>query len=141
MSKGKSNIIKTVYTEVMDFSDQLDDNHTFMLAAGIAFNIALYVIPLFLLSIYLVNAFVDINQLSEVIEKMLSDFLPPTKSSKEIIHTVLEEVKKINLHSNAAGIIGLVSYCGYRRYCVVLAVGLNAYVTYQRRKFHNLPLV
>lgn len=125
MSKG--NILKTIYNEVMEFSDQLDDNHTYMLAAGIAFNIVLYVIPLFLLSIYLVNAFIDINQLSDVIEKMLSDFLPPTKSSKEIIHTVLEEVKKINLHSNAAGIIGLVSLLWISSILVSsLRSGLNA---------------
>ncbi len=127
MDKGKFKILKTVYTQIMEFFDQLDDNHTYILAAGIAFNIALYVIPLFLLSIYLVNAFIDINQLSNVIEKMLSDFLPPTQSSKEIIHTVLEEVKKINLHSNTAGIIGLVSLLWISSILVSsLRSGLNA---------------
>jgi len=126
MSKSK-NIFRQIYDWVMEFSDQLDDNHTYMLASGIAFNIALYIIPLFLLSIYLVNAFVDTNSLIEIIEKALKDFMPPTQSSREIIHTVIDEVMKINLHSNTAGIIGLVSLLWISSILVSsLRSGLNA---------------
>lgn len=127
MANTLKNKLKSLYNTIMEFSDQVDDNHTYMLAAGIAFNISLYIIPLFLLAIYLVNAFVDTNYLTEVIEKALTDFMPPTVSSKEIIHTIIDEVKKINLHSSTAGIVGLVSLLWISSILVSsLRSGLNA---------------
>lgn len=126
MNKNKS-IIRKIYDWGMEFSDQLDNNHTYMLASGIAFNIALYIIPLFLLSIYLVNAFIDTNILIEVMEKALKDFMPPTQSSQDLIHTVIDEVTKINMHSSTAGIIGLISLLWISSILVSsLRSGLNA---------------
>lgn len=97
------------YTKADELADKMDDHHLFMLASGIAFNISLYIIPMFLVAIYLVNIFVDAEYMAKVIEKALTDFMPPTMSSTELIHTVIEEVKKINLHSSLAGWIGIVS--------------------------------
>lgn len=80
-----------------------------MLASGIAFNIALYLIPMFLVAIYMLNIFVDTENLSLLLEKVLLDFLPPTESNLQILHKIIEEIQKINLHSSLAGWIGLLA--------------------------------
>lgn len=97
------------YNTVDLLSERLDDHHVFMLASGIAFNITLYIIPMFLVAIYIVNLVVNANDLAALLENVLKDFMPPTASSYELIHTIIEEIQKINLHSSIAGWIGIFS--------------------------------
>lgn len=107
--KRKEGWLWKSYSAIDELSNRMDDHHLFMLASGIAFNITLYIIPMFLVAIYLVNVFVEADYMALIIEKSLTDFMPPTASSLEIIHTVIEEVKKINLHSSLAGWIGIIT--------------------------------
>ncbi|MDX9790216.1 MAG: YihY/virulence factor BrkB family protein [Candidatus Kapabacteria bacterium] len=91
----------------MELNDRLDSHHTFMLAAGIAFNLIIYMIPLFLLVIYIIKVIFDLDVLIDTIEQLLTDFLPPTSSNEELVHTIIEEVGLITEHAALFGWIGV----------------------------------
>ncbi len=107
--KKKEGWLWKTYHEIDTVSVLFDKHHLFMFASGIAFNIALYLIPMFLVAIYMINIFVDANELTLILEKAMRDFMPPTTSSSELIHTIVVEIRKINMHSSVAGLIGIFS--------------------------------
>lgn len=106
--KEKTGFFHTSYKNVMELSDRLDAHHTFMLASGIAFNLIIYMIPLFLLVIYVIKVIFDLDVFVDTIEKLLIDYLPPTTSNAELIHTVIDEVTLITEHAALFGWIGVI---------------------------------
>lgn len=95
------------YREIVEISDRVDKHHIFMLAAGIAFNIIVYLIPLILIAIFIVNLVFNNQDISNSIEELLLDQLPPTESANSIIHTVVNEVSATFSHSSFFGYIGI----------------------------------
>ncbi|GAB1370342.1 hypothetical protein MASR1M45_04020 [Candidatus Kapaibacterium sp.] len=109
------NIIKTLivyikknFQHLKIINDRIDANHTFMLASGIAFNIIVYMLPLFLLAIYLVQNFFDMEMIISTIENLINSYMPDTKSNYDFIHNVMDELKLITQHSALFGWIGLI---------------------------------
>lgn len=96
------------YAKIEGLIDNLDAHHTFLLAAGLAFNILLYIIPLILITIYLVNVFFKTDDLIVFIENTLVEFLPATDYYEDIIYKIISEVQHIADGSTLAGIIGVV---------------------------------
>ncbi|MBQ6269024.1 MAG: YihY family inner membrane protein [Bacteroidetes bacterium] len=88
--------------------DATDSHHTFLLSAGLAFNILLYIIPLILITIYIVSAFFYTDSLLVLIENTLIDFLPKTDYSQKIIDVVLNEIENITRRSTSVGVIGII---------------------------------
>ncbi|MFW6232766.1 MAG: YihY/virulence factor BrkB family protein, partial [Bacteroidota bacterium] len=86
---------------------RIDRHHIFLMAAGIAFNIILYLIPLILVIIFAVNLTFGSENLAVSIELILMDFLLPTTSAEEIIHKIIEEVREIMNKSTVLGPIGI----------------------------------
>jgi uncharacterized BrkB/YihY/UPF0761 family membrane protein len=98
---------RVFYKNLNRFSDRLDNNHTFMLSAGIAFNIMVYMIPLFLLAIFILGRIYDTSEIVLYLEQLINDLFPPTEQSQALAHSVLDEVQKILDHSSFVGIIGI----------------------------------
>jgi membrane protein len=86
---------------------RLDKNHVFLVSAGISFNILLYLIPLFLVAVYVVNLIFGTNTISTTLEEMAVKFLPPNESTVQFIHSIIEEVNYIFSRSSVAGWIGI----------------------------------
>lgn len=101
-------LIKKIYELILEFIDRLDKNHIYLTSAGIAFNIILYQIPLFLLLTFVVDFTIGFDNLAIQLEKILKEFLPPTETSNQYISTILRETHKIVNHSTFFGFIGLV---------------------------------
>jgi membrane protein len=99
--------IKKIYEIIMDFFDRLDKDHVYLISAGIAFNILMYQIPLFLLVTFVVDFFVGFETLATQLEVVLKDFLPPTANSEKYISTIINEILNILKHSSFFGVIGL----------------------------------
>jgi len=91
----------------MEFLDKLDKDHVYLISAGIAFNILMYQIPLFLLVTFVVDFFIGFDTLGNQLEEVLIAFLPPTANSEKYIDTIIDEILKIVSHSSFFGIIGL----------------------------------
>lgn len=86
---------------------RLDKNHVFLVSAGISFNILLYLIPLFLVAVYVVNLIFGTNTISSTLEELAVKFLPPNESTVQFIHSIIEEVNYIFSQSSIAGWIGI----------------------------------
>jgi membrane protein len=79
------------------------------MSAGVAFNIILYLMPLFLVAVYIVNLIFDVGTLSNSIENIVLNFLPPTPSNIETLKGIIHEVNFIMDHSSLAGWIGIIT--------------------------------
>lgn len=86
---------------------RLDKNHIFLVSAGISFNILLYLIPLFLVAVYVVNLIFGANIISTTLEEMAIKFLPPNENTIQFIHSIIDEVNYIFSRSSIAGWIGI----------------------------------
>jgi membrane protein len=100
--------LSSAYKNISELNDRLDIHHTFMHASAIAFNMIIYIFPLFLLVIYILKAIFDLDVLAGSIEKLLIDYLPPTASTRETVHTIVTEVGLITEHAAFFGWIGAI---------------------------------
>lgn len=102
------NKVKNIFNHLIKINDRIDKHHTFMLSSGIAFNMLVYMIPLFLLAIYIVQVVFDLPALVQTIEMLLKDFLPPTEANFDLVHSIMDEIKLITEHAAFFGWIGLI---------------------------------
>ena len=89
------------------FIDRLEEHHVFLMAGGIAFNIFLYLIPLFLVSVYIVNLIFGADNITQILIKYIDSVLPPTDSTNLLIEDILKEVNLIFQKSSIAGWVGI----------------------------------
>ena len=100
--------LKKVYKIIMDFLEQTDKNHVFMLASAVAFDILLYQIPLFLVSLYIIHITVGFEDVAQYIENLLFEFMPPSEEASQYISSIITEVSKLAEHAGFFGFIGTV---------------------------------
>lgn len=103
---GRGRLYNT-YKYVDMFLDRIDKHHIFMIAAGIAYNIIVYMIPLFLIAIYVVHLAFGAEGLAETIAEVLKDFLPPTDATNKLLAQIVNEVQLIMDHSSLFGVISI----------------------------------
>lgn len=103
----RSTRIREIIAFVETLFDRMDKHHLFLVAAGIAFNILLYLIPLLLVIIFAISAFYEVEQITFFLSNALNDVLPPGKQTQELLYTTITEVTKIFSASGTAGIIGI----------------------------------
>jgi membrane protein len=89
------------------FIDRLEEHHVFLMAAGIAFNIFLYLIPLFLVSVYVVNLIFGADNITHILIKYIDSVLPPNNSTEKLLEDILTEVNLIFKHSSIVGWVGI----------------------------------
>ena len=101
--------IKVFYEETAKFVDRIEKHHVFLIAAGIAFNILLYLIPLFLVMLYLVDVIIGAETITSFLTIFAREILPPTDTTQEMLNSTLKEVNMILDKSSIAGWIGIIS--------------------------------
>lgn len=106
--KSKKYYVKSLYKDICLLSDRIEDHHLFMIASGIAFNILIYIIPLFLLVIFLISMTFNTIDITLYIEQLFNSFLPPNPDSRSMMKIVIGEVDNIFLHSSLFGLIGMI---------------------------------
>ncbi len=105
----KNQTIRKIIAFIEIFFERIDAHHLFLISAGIAFNILLYLIPLLLVVIFIISSFFDVNSIIMFLSNSLNDILPPGKQSHELLETTIKEVTDIFKQSSTAGIIGIFS--------------------------------
>lgn len=119
--------LEKIYNNWTIFNERIDKHHLFMVAAGIAFNIIIYLIPLFLVAIYVVSMFLDESSIIKYIEALFAEWLPPTNEANSIMNSILTEVGNIADHSSIFGIVGIAVLLWISSFLVSsLRTGLNA---------------
>jgi len=89
--------------------NRMDKNHSFLLAAGIAFNILLYVIPMLLVALYVVNLSVGAENISNFLAKLFEKIIPENPMLKDVLTETLNEVYIIFEKSSLVGWIGIIT--------------------------------
>ena len=102
-------VIGKIYLFFEKLSENLSKHNSFLAAAGLAFNIFLYFIPLILIGIYVANKLIEPQVIDQGIETIVLEFLPPTESTHVFLYELLNEVSNIQSGSLTSGIIGILS--------------------------------
>lgn len=104
--KDPKGTFKKVYRWLELFEERLDRHQTFMMASGIAFNILLYLLPIFLILVLIVRVILGSEGIVELFSGLLFDFLPPTQETYALLGTISKEVELLVEYSSVFGIIG-----------------------------------
>ena len=107
--KDPKGFFKRVWRFLELFDERLERHHTFMLASGIAFNILLYLLPIFLILVLTVRLFLGEQGIIDIFHELLLDFLPPTNNTYDLLNTVTQEIETLVEYSSVFGIIGGIS--------------------------------
>ena len=90
--KIKNKTFQKVIAFIEMFLGRIDDNHLFLIAAGIAFNILLYLMPLLLVAVYFVNEILDVDSVTKFLTDTILQVLPPTESTAKLIESTVKEI-------------------------------------------------
>ncbi|PKL78121.1 MAG: hypothetical protein CVV25_12660 [Ignavibacteriae bacterium HGW-Ignavibacteriae-4] len=104
--KDPKGTFKKVYRWLELFEERLDRHQTFMMASGIAFNILLYLLPIFLILVLVIRFILGSEGIVELFSGLLFDFLPPTQETYALLGTISKEVELLVEYSSVFGIIG-----------------------------------
>lgn len=89
--------------------ERLRGGHAFLLAAGIAFNVALCFIPLGLVAIWLFAAFLPVEFVEEALRRVVVEPLVPSQDLQVFVASVMEQVELVVRKRIAAGVVGIVA--------------------------------
>lgn len=106
---NETKIIGKVYLFLEKLSENLSNHQSYLTAAGLAFNIFLYFIPLFLIGIFVATKLIEPSVLDDGIQTIVIEFLPPTEGTHIFLYELLNELNNIQSGSLTSGIIGLLS--------------------------------
>lgn len=90
------------------FFDKASEHNIFIVAAGIAFNLLIYSLPLGLVAIFIVDKIFGVTNITPLIIQIAEDFLPPTPEVERYLTVIVNELGNISNHSSITGIIGIV---------------------------------
>jgi len=99
---------KEIFKTIKEFGDTVSTHNLFILAGGIAFNILLYIIPLVLIFVYFINIFIEPDELIEIIQNALLNYLPHTEFYSGFIASIVIEIQRIAASAKIAGIVGFI---------------------------------
>ncbi len=106
--KIKNKKIRKTYAFIETLANRMSKHNLFLVSAGIAFNIILYVIPMLLVIVFAVSKLYDVNEISYFLSKLMHDFMPPSEQSSQIIEMLVREVTGVFKKGATAGVVGIV---------------------------------
>lgn len=101
--------LKKAYDHAYAVGDRADHHHIFLLAAGITFNIILFILPTILVIMFLAGELVDPKVLANSIQSFIRRMLPMDNSSKTIMKLIVQELETALKSTTAIGWIGIPS--------------------------------
>lgn len=101
--------IQIKWDPILKFFEKVDEHHLYLISAGIAFNILLYLIPLILVAVYIIDLIFGADLITGTIIEALSNVLPPNSTTTELLKGTIEEVNTILKSSTILGGVGIVT--------------------------------
>lgn len=99
--------VLSLYTFVRTVMRNAASHNVFLLAAGIAYNALLCVIPLMLVGLSLAGLLISQEQVEHAVIAFIRDFFPEASFRAEAGEIILSEVRKFYTYGSTAGGIGL----------------------------------
>lgn len=97
--------IKQLWTHARTISERLEQQHIFLLASGIAFNVLLCVLPLLGLVIVVASLVVPPELVRQYITDAIAGALPPTAQVQRLLDLLLREVERVRSYALTATIV------------------------------------
>jgi membrane protein len=94
---------------VEEFFNRADKHHIFLLSGGIAFNLLLYLIPLLLVAVYIVNIVFGVDSITSFLRESIGSYMPPGAFAEDTLNEAIHEVYSILAKSALAGWIGIIT--------------------------------
>jgi len=88
---------------------QLAERHIFLLAGGIAFNVAVCFLPLGLLALWLFAGVVPMEVVEEAVSRVLILPLLPSERMQQLVEALMEQLELAVQRRSIVGLVGLVS--------------------------------
>ena len=107
--KIRNEFLRKIIAAIETLIGRINNNHSFLIAAGIAFNILLYVIPMLLVALYIVNLSIGADKISSFLTEQLGQIIPQNPMLKDVLAGTLNEVYVIFEKSSLLGWIGIVT--------------------------------
>lgn len=101
--------LKKAYNHAYAVGDRADHHHVFLLAAGITFNIILFILPTVLVIMFIAGELVDPRVLANSIQAFIRRMLPMDSSSKTIMRIIVQELETALKSTSTIGWIGIPS--------------------------------
>lgn len=100
--------LKWLWENIWQVSLRADSDHVFLLAAGIAFNIALSLVPTVLIILFVLGYVLESAQVVDQLSSYLDRLIVSPGSQKEIIELVRAQVDSIVANRGLAGLLGFI---------------------------------
>lgn len=100
--------LKWLWENIWQIALRSDSDHIFLLAAGIAFNIAIALVPTILILLFVLGYVLDPDQVAVQLNTYLDRFLVSSGSQADIIELVRVQVNSIVANRGITGTLGLV---------------------------------
>ncbi len=99
--------LKAAYRHINAVLESAGRHHIFLLAGGITFNIAVFLLPTILTMVFIISLFADAHNVMNVIESLIAQSLPPEASSRRLMLHVAAELQLVFDKTAKIGWIGI----------------------------------
>jgi membrane protein len=100
--------LQWLWTNTVTIAFRADDDHVFLLAAGIAFNIIIALIPTLLILLFVLGSFVDADRVLEQINEYAATWIVADGYRNDLVETIRTQFNALIENSGVAGLIGIV---------------------------------
>lgn len=98
---------KNIWEMITEVSNRLDEQHIFLLSAGISFNVLLCMIPLLLVALFVLGNVVEMESVIVTVRTAMINVLPPVDWTNQLIDTIVNEMRDVKAGSGTAGLVGI----------------------------------
>ncbi|MBK8911813.1 MAG: YihY/virulence factor BrkB family protein [Chlorobi bacterium] len=107
-TRGVQGWLTWVWKQVYAIGLRTDEDHVFMLAAGIAFNIITSLVPLLLLLLFALGYFLDSESVMREITRYVTQYIVTGDSRLEVLDTLKTQVNVLVENRGIAGLVGFI---------------------------------
>lgn len=100
--------LRWLWDNIWQIGWRADGDHVFLLAAGIAFNMAISLVPMILVLLFVLGYVLEPDQVAEQLRVWLDQFIVSPGSQAEIIELVRDQISSIVANRGIAGVLGFI---------------------------------
>ena len=100
--------LRWLWDNIWQIGWRADGDHIFLLAAGIAFNMAISLVPMILVLLFVLGYVLEPDQVALQLKTWLDQFIVSPGSQAEIIELVRDQISSIVANRGIAGVLGFI---------------------------------
>lgn len=107
-SVKNSKVYKTVYYYIDNLLNKFDNDHIWIMASGISFNVLICLIPFFLMMLTILGLYLDSNTVQDKLINYLNSMIPlPEQYKERLVSELIDRTKELSTNTFLTGAIGI----------------------------------